>query len=1268
MLKDHSRFRIERRLGKGGFGVVYEAFDARRGARVALKLLRRRDPGSLFRLKREFRTLADLSHPNLVVLHELVADPESWFIAMELVDGTDFITYVAGQRRGDLPTNLGSEAASLILPDEETGSPPQVRPGQPSGRQLICDLDRLQSATRQLVLALNYLHGAGKLHCDIKPPNVMVRRDGQVKLLDFGLALEFGPAALSESRQVIGTPAYMSPEQGANDALTAASDWYGVGVMLFEALTGQRPFTGTQDEIMSAKQQRDGPAPSSLVDGIPQALDDLCRDLMCRSKELRPAGAEVLARLTRIWPSAAEAPTVPATVLPRGVFVGREAQLRALQEACERTRAGHAVLAYVHGSSGMGKTALVNRFLQQLREREPEAAILTGRCYERESVPYKALDNIVDELSQLLRRFGRAADDVMPRDVAALARLFPVLRRVEAIALSRDRSAEIADSQELRRRGFAAFRELLGRLARRRLVVLFIDDLHWGDTDSAALLLDLLRPPDSPPILLVASYRTEEAASSSALRMLVPAGGPATDVAHDVTEVAVGELTDAEARDLTNRLLGVEAESRRAQAIVRESGRSPFFIGELVRYSDTASVASTLEAGADGGEAGGALTLESVLQEQTRRLPAAARQLLEVVAVYGRPLRTPIATRAAALGSAEMDAVMALWSAHLARTRATDAGKAIEVYHDRIRETVVAALSPQALRDVHARLARVLEGERDVDPETLVEHFRGAGQGERAAPYALIAADRARDALAFDRAGGLYRLALELAPHDDISRRDIQVRQGDALAAGGRGHDAAEVYLAAATGAPAALGLELKRRAAEQLLRSGHLDEGYRVVRAVLDAMGMKLAESPFRALLALAMRRLQIRIRGLSFQPRETAQIPPEALVRVDACWSVATALGVVDMIRGADFQGRHLLLALRTGDRYRIARALAIEAIYAAVEGAHARARYERLIARADDIAHEVGHPQAIAIVAMVRGAAEFLQGRWTAARDMLERAEPILRERAGAWQIDTHLYHLYYLLTLFNLGHIADLCRRLPRLVEEAEERDDLTAATSLRARVGYVPPLVADDPDGARREVDEAMARWPATGFHAQHSWELYARGEIGLYDNRGAETLAYVQDRWPALKRSMLLRIQGARVESVYLRARAALASAMDPNAPAAHRRSSLRLAGSDGRRLSRESAGWAHAAAYVIHAGLASIRGDRKAAAEAFRCAERDFQSADMALHTAAVRRRRGQFIGGLEGSALVTGADDWMRAQGIRNPARMTAVLAPADDSKAGN
>ena len=1257
MLVDNPRFRVQRGLGQGGFGLVYEAFDLERHARVAVKLLRRSDPGSLFRLKREFRALADLSHANLVALYELVADQDPWFIAMELVDGSDFISYVTGRSRSDPAGQESTTQVRSATPNEETGVLHARAVARASSREIACDLDLLQRATRQLAEALNYLHHAGKLHCDIKPSNVLVRTDGVLKLLDFGLTSEFGLRVTSGS-QVVGTPAYMSPEQGLNQPLSEASDWYSVGVMLFEALTGQRPFGGTYPDVLRDKAARDGPAPSELVDDLPPPLDDLCQELLTRRPELRPGGAEIIARLNRLWPQGR--PVAPSVAgLPVNVFVGRDHELKSLADARAAVRGGRAVLTYVHGSSGIGKTALVNHFVERLRAREPDVAVLAGRCYERESVSYKALDSVVDELSQYLRRLGRDAEELVPPDAAALARLFPVLRRVESIALGRDRSTEIADSQELRMRGFAAFRALFSRLAATRPVVVFIDDLHWGDIDSALLLNDLFRQPGAPPLLLIASYRSEEAATSAALKVLLPRGRPVADAAHDIREIAVGELTVEQARDLTSRLLGDFNRSRRAETILHESGRSPFLIGELARYAAAGgAVPDWSPVTADSPSGSTSLTLDTVLRAQLDRLAVPARRLLEVSAVFGRPLRMPIASRAAELGRDEIDAVTALRTAHLVRSRVTEAGSAIEVYHDRIRETMLSRLDAEALRAIHARLAVVLEAERDSDPETLVTHFQGAGMNERAGAYALDAANRARDALAFDYAARLYRTALDIGSFDQAARRNVQVMLGDALAAGGRGHDAAGVYLEAARDAVPSVALELKRRAAEHFLRSGYLDEGQRVVRDVLEAMGMRLAESPTRALISLLMRRLRVRLRGLEFRPRDESQIPPETLVRVDACWSVATALGVVDTIRGADFQGRHLLLALDTGDRYRIARALAVEAVYAAVEGEHHRARYDALIGRADALANEVGHPQAIALVAMARGTSAFLQGRWKSARTLLERAEPLLREKAGAWQIDTHLYHLHYLLTLFYLGDIGELGRRLPRLLDEARDRDDLAAATNLLARVSHIRALADDDPTGAREGVEAAMARWPSDGFHVQHSWELYARGEIDLYAGRGADAWHYVSRRWPALRRSLLLRIQGARIELVYLRARAAVAAAAATPFRSSESRKLLRVAERDARRLAGESAAWARATADFIRAGTASVRGDLESAKHRFERAERLFQQVDMTLHVMVARHRRGQLTPG--GTALTRGAGDWMASQSIRNPTGIADMLAP--------
>ncbi len=561
--------------------------------------------------------------------------------------------------------------------------------------------------------------------------------------------------------------------------------------------------------------------------------------------------------------------------------------------------------------------------------------LLGGRCYERESVPYKALDDSIDRLSRYLRQLPRAeVEALLPRDVRALARLFPMLGDVPAMIPALQGGIEIKDAQELRWRGFAAFRELITRLSDRRPVVLFIDDLQWGDSDSAMLLKDLMRPPDPPAILLILSYRAEDAGSSAVLReMLDLRSAPDADVRH----IDVGELDPTEARQLAKALLRPSDESSAlVETIAQESRGNPFFLDTLARRAqksgrpraESAAPAAPAAPAAEAVPGQTELTLEAVILERMADLSPSARRLVEVLAVSGQPLETELAAQAADLADAELGTLAALRAAHLTRTRVTDNGEEVELYHDRIRETVVSRLAPPLLASYHRRLAMALEESGDADPETLSTHFIGAGEPGRAAEYAMRAADQAGEALAFDRATRLYRLALGLgagATRAEASR--IQLKLGEALVGAGRGYEAATAFLEAAEGALTADQLELKRRAAEQLLRSGFVDEGFAATRAVLDAIGMKLAATPLSALLSFLGQRARIRLGGLRFSKRDRSQISTEELVRVDACWSVAIGLGLVDTIRAADFQARHLLLALKTGDPLRIARALAVE-----------------------------------------------------------------------------------------------------------------------------------------------------------------------------------------------------------------------------------------------------------------------------------------------------------------------------------------------------
>jgi len=1232
-----ARFSVVRRLGAGAFGVVYEVFDRERDQVVALKTLRTGSVESLYRLKREFRTLADITHPNLATLYELVADGDSWFITMELVRGVHFLRHVC-------PAPVPSPAAVLDPTESQSVSeasslaeiaiPPSLAPA--------FDEARLREALRQAVLGVSALHAAGKLHRDIKPSNVLVTADGRVVMLDFGLVTDFDPFGEDRSLSLVGTPAYMAPELGSRTPPSESSDWYSLGVMLYEALTGRQPFAGKLADMMWDKNRSEPPAPRGLVSGIPEDLDALCLDLLRSDPRARPTGGEILRRLGASPPTADRPAEAVSLSLRAGPFVGREKELRALRDAFEASRRGRTVRAYVHGTSGIGKSALVRRFLEGLRRED--VVVLSGRCYERESTPYKALDSLIDSLSQHLKRLPASeAEALLPADILALTRVFPVLRRVEAVAATRRRPIEIADAFELRRRAFAALRELFIRLAARRDVVLFIDDLQWGDADSAALLDELLRPPDPPALLLILCYRSEEVETSATLKRLL-AQADASDVRH----VAVEELAPAEARELVTALLESNPSelSRQADAIAREAAGHPFFIDQLVRF----------------GRLGAETTLDAMVRARVRQLPEPARQLLEVVAVAGQPLDAETAERAALVGD-RTGAAPLLRISRLVRARTAGDRQEIEPYHDRIREAVVAHIPADSLKDHHRRLAVALEASGRADPEELLVHFQGAGDLPRAADLAALAGDGAAQTLAFDRAARLYRTAIEFGSRGGTEKqRSLYVKLGDALGNAGHSAEAAKAYLAAADGADRAEGLELERRAAGHLLQSGHNAEALPLFERLTGQVGLKLIQPTWRTLFQFALGAAWIRIRGTHFRERDASRIPAEELLRLDTLWTLCSGLALFNAVRGRELQIRHLLSALRTGEPRRVAIAIGWECGYQSIfSGWRARSRGERLFRTATALADRLDDPYPRGLAHMSMSGGDLFIGQWRASWDHGQKAEEILREkcRGSTWEVD--VARLMSLRALFYLGGLKELSLQLPGLLREANQRDDLIAVTNLGVRHAFLVHLAADDAQTARSNLSKlAPSRGGDEGFHNKHYWAMYARAEIELYDRQPARADDDVRARWPAFERSHLPRFQFFRLESWHLRARIAVARASEDGVGKAKQDELLRSAARDAHRLERAIDPWIQPLAVLIRAGIAANRGTASEAGRLLELAERELLGLDMALYAAAARRRRGQLLGGDEGAALVAEADGWMAGQDIKNPSRMSDMLAP--------
>ncbi len=1248
--KGTARYEVLSCLGRGGMGIVYEAFDRQRHERVALKTLLHADPAGLYQFKREFRALADVLHPNLVHLHELVAgEGDEVLFTMELVEGTDFLDHVQkvgarrnSQRTGMLTVDTIARRVRKTPAVPGAHAEPEPGPRTPSP----ADFDKLRPALRQLVEGVRALHTAGILHRDIKPSNVRVTAEGRVVILDFGVATELKRRARGNGEEeVVGTVTYMAPEQASGEAPVAASDWYSVGALLYEAIVGYPPFGGAAIDVLTLKYTVSPTAPSSCVLGVPEDLNALCIALLGPDPEGRPNAAEILRRLGAASPSD-QGPAPAVTDGPdAALLIGRDAALRDLHDAFEATREGRAVAVRVNGLSGLGKSVMVHHFLDKL-DRRSDVLVLRGRAYSRESVPYKAVDGVVDALSRhLMDLQARGEELALPKNIGALAHVFPVLRRVEGIAELPQATA--GDPQMVRQLAFGALRELFTSLSKRQQVVLFVDDVQWGDTDSAALLVELMRPPQAPPILLLTTHRTEEEETSP---FIADMRGRWPEDA-EVRELTVGPLTLDDSRQLALSLLGSDDPSAQqtADGIAHESGGSPFLLEELAR---AASAYHRIAMG-DTLLARPAVSLDHMLAARVARLPDDARRLLELIAISGRPLPVETVGAAAQTGESVTQLVAALRTRRFVRAGMRDGVEIVEASHDRIRETIVAQLPPAVAREAHRQLARVLEATPDADPEAIASHLLGAGDEARAAVYAERAAEQAITKLAFAQAARLFELTLDTIGPSSPEARRLARRTAEACEWAGHAEKAARNYLKAAQGAPALERIDLERLAAAQLIAAGRIDESVEVSRRVLIAVGRKVPDSVVGTLLAVAFYRF-VSAFLLGSKLDDTTPLAAEDHVRLEALHALGRGLAVVDPVSSQYVKARNLVDALRSGSRVHVVRAAAAEASSHVAAGGRPGKRERRLFDMARSLSENGRDHAGYALYQITFGVCQYLRGDWRAAVHLLDEACARL-EAVRRWQANANVFAVY---AIAYLGDLREVKLRTTRLLADAERRGDLYTAVNLRASHPISAWLAADDIEGARRHVRESMAQWSKTRFLVQHWQCMLWEAEIDLYAGEGARAWDRLARDARAVRRSHLLSVQLMRSFTNYVRGRSAIASleTLDRSERAGRLAEAVRAQ----RALEKEAMPWTDVLASLMAASVANASGNIAASERALRQAIERGTAREMALHTEAARHQLGSLIGGEAGDALVVQATEAMKAMGVRVAIRYADLLVP--------
>ncbi len=1206
------RFQIRGRLGRGGMGVVYEAVDPDSGEHVAIKTLQALGPERLYRFKREFRALAGIQHANVVVLHELASEDDYLFFTMELVRGVDFVQAMCGPPRLD-----GSYAPCT-------------------------DYKRLRDAMRQLAAGVHAIHGAGILHRDIKPSNVLVTAGNRVVLLDFGLVREHGvqdQLGVTAHGAMLGTPLYMAPEQTGSAEVGPAADWYAVGGLLYQALTGRPPYRGLGVlGMLAAKQEAPPEPPSARGLAVPIELEQLCLSLLQPDPAARPTGEDIVRAFGASAPDEQRVDDV-------GRFLGRAAELALLHEALAATADGGPGVVVVEGASGIGKTALVQRFARDAER--AGATVLSGKCSERESIPYKALDSVMDSLALKLGADDHpfAVQELLPRDVHSVARLFPVLNGVSAIAIAPGRRETGVEPVELRRRGFAALAELFARIADRRRLVVHIDDFQWSDVDSAALLSAVLRHPDPPALLLVLGVREGADVVGSPLRSLLDelADHPRAGA---VRRLVLGPLPVADAEALAAELLGAKGDRGLAEGIVRESEGSPFFVGELVRYAKLADRAGAGES---------AVNLGNVIRHRVRRLPAAARRVLSVCAVAGGRVPQRVALQLASEHAADASTIQRLRTEHLARTHGPDPDDSLEIDHDRIRVGVLAELDEDEVPRLHLAIARALAKAGLADEHALSHHFRAAGEAQLACVHTLAAADQAAAALAFDRAAELYRAALALGvlPRDETA--GVQARLAEALADAGRSHDAAEAWLAAAAREDGERALEWRRRAAEHLLSAGYTDEGRVALALVLRAVGLDLPRSMPSAIVTLLAQRARISWRGLEVEPLPGVVLAPADRARLDACFTASRGLVYTDGLVGATFHARHLGLALALREPSRMARALAFEGHFTAALGAersHERAR--KLVDRAQAIADAADSDYARGMVAECSGHVAMAIGDWRTCFEELERAIAIFRERCTGVTHEVAICRAHGAICLQYLGRVDELRVRAYELLEEDRERANPYAVGFARGILGNMALLAPDRVDEAAEQL--AIYRQDAPVRFEAHTINYVAQtAALERYRGRPERAWEVAQADAPLVAKLGLRNIPQASAEIHLWRGQCALAGAtVRPD------RARLDMVEQAARKLARHPTVFGRAYADLLRGSLHALLGRTDDAIRCTRAALDGLDRREMLPFSASARRRLAPLVGGDEGRALLARSDADMATMGVVRPDRFADMMTP--------
>lgn len=571
------RYQVIERLGQGGTCRVFKVLDPESQQIRALKVLL--DNSNVLRFKREYRSMVRLDHPNIAKVYDYGESGDDIYFTMEFISGGDLKQWLKRSRQ---------KRQERAFPEKEH-----------EFREIVDLFCRISDP-------LQYIHLQHIVHRDLKPANIMLTEDNTIKLMDFGLVKETDliEDALTKTGMFIGTVAYMSPEQGMGRHLDHRTDLYSLGVILYEACTGQIPFHG--DNVLNIFMQhiRDNPVPPRKVNpAIPIPLERIILKLLQKQPiERFNSAAELVAELHAVFSideletsvdrsirtlletrneTIKITDTRPVLLVPG--IIGRDIELKLLRDRMDHLLAQGGGVVLIQGEAGMGKSALMQEIASGARFRK--FSVLRSACSEVERYPFNAF---VPALNAVAEKLISAPESEIHRLLQGrgevLASFCPGFLDIPAMK-GRPLPAQLEPAQH-KIRAFDAVKTLLVQYSSDRPVVLFIDDFHWADELSFELLHYLARVlcgtdrTSIHPLLIVVGYQKNELSEEASFwkhheRILSFS---------DCEEILLPPLDIQSTRKMILSMLGTgEVTSDLHDRVYRESGGNPFYIEEIMR-------------------------------------------------------------------------------------------------------------------------------------------------------------------------------------------------------------------------------------------------------------------------------------------------------------------------------------------------------------------------------------------------------------------------------------------------------------------------------------------------------------------------------------------------------------------------------------------------------------------------------------------------------------------------------------------------------------